>query len=250
MENLDWSRASWETTYDWSTGGEEWSECWGGSEPQWFGALYPRLHRLLPANTILEIAPGFGRWTQFLLPLCRRYQGVDISQTCVDACKNRFSQVKHARFARNDGRTLAGIEDGTCDLVFSFDSLVHSDLDVLESYFPEILRVLSPDGVAFIHHSNLAALGDTTRVQDRSTTVSAANAAAAIAAAGGSVVIQETVDWGVDQLVDCITLFCRRRDGLKPRMIENHRFMNEASTIKDVHAEWLAAITGTHTMAT
>jgi hypothetical protein len=27
---------------------------WGGSEPQWFGSLYPRLHRFLPARAILE----------------------------------------------------------------------------------------------------------------------------------------------------------------------------------------------------
>ena len=70
MPELDWNKAVFDGNYDWRQGGEEWSAPWGGSEAQWFGSLYPRLHRLLPAGRILEIAPGFGRWTKFLIPAC------------------------------------------------------------------------------------------------------------------------------------------------------------------------------------
>ena len=49
--------------YEWIQAGEEWSEPWGGSAPQWFGSIFPRIHAYFPANTILEIASGFGRWS-------------------------------------------------------------------------------------------------------------------------------------------------------------------------------------------
>lgn len=47
--------------------------------------------------------------------------------------------------------------DGAVDLAFSFDSLVHVEIDVIEGYLTELARVLVPDGVAILHHSNLAA---------------------------------------------------------------------------------------------
>jgi len=39
--------------------------------------------------------------------------------------------------------------------VFSFDSLVHVEADSISSYLRECARILSPDGAAFIHHSNV-----------------------------------------------------------------------------------------------
>src|SRR5438105_36799 len=52
--------------YDWKQAGEEWSEPWGTSDAQWNGTIFPRIRDWLPTGTILEIAPGFGRWTHFL----------------------------------------------------------------------------------------------------------------------------------------------------------------------------------------
>src|ERR1700761_6875072 len=108
MPDIEWNLATW-GGYDWlrAAGGEEWSDPWGSSEAQWFGSIYPRLHRFLPASAILEIAPGFGRWTRFLLPACQSYVGVDLSQECVAACRRRFSDFNHASFVQNDGLTLA-----------------------------------------------------------------------------------------------------------------------------------------------
>src|SRR5262249_37074676 len=136
MPELSWNASFWNGGYDWSAGGEEWSETWGGSEAQWFGSLYPRLHRFLPTTAILEIAPGFGRWTKHLIPACSQYFAVDLSQECIDACRQAFARYKHATFLKNDGLSLIGVRDGICDLVFSFDSLVHCEDDVLQSYIP------------------------------------------------------------------------------------------------------------------
>jgi hypothetical protein len=45
-------------------------------------AFYPRIHKYLPAKRILEIAPGFGRWTRFLIPSCEELKGIDLSSKC------------------------------------------------------------------------------------------------------------------------------------------------------------------------
>jgi hypothetical protein len=54
VPDLNWNKTVWGSTYGWQAGGEEWSETWGSSEAQWFGSIFPRLHRFLPARRILE----------------------------------------------------------------------------------------------------------------------------------------------------------------------------------------------------
>ena len=80
----------WTAEYDWATQGEEWSTAWGGSEAQWFGAIFPRIHAFLPTDTVLEIAPGFGRWTHYLRNWCQRLIVVDLAENCITACRQRF----------------------------------------------------------------------------------------------------------------------------------------------------------------
>jgi hypothetical protein len=64
------NRQHWKQDYDWPKQGEEWSSVWGGSEAQWFATILPRIHAFVPTGTILEIAPGFGRWTTYLKKYC------------------------------------------------------------------------------------------------------------------------------------------------------------------------------------
>ena len=172
MPELNWNIQQWDEEYNWDLKGEEWSAAWGSSEAQWFATLYPRLHRRLPAARILEIAPGFGRWTRYLLNYCDEYTGIDLSADCVEACKQRFAKEEKAVFFQNDGLSL-DFASGQYNLVFSFDSLVHADTEVFDSYLPTILRLLKPDGVAFIHHSNLMDSGETKNSHNRSENVTA-----------------------------------------------------------------------------
>jgi SAM-dependent methyltransferase len=181
----------------------------GRSEAQWFGSLYPRLHRLLPAKRVLEIAPGFGRWTKFLIGACENYVGVDLSGECVTACQSTFATAKHTSFIQNDGISLAGA-NGLFDFVFSFDSLVHAEMEVFTHYIPQIIGKLSPTGVAFLHHSNLDAVRNLQASPHfRATSVDAPRVAALIGQHGGRVLIQEVMDWGGTALSDCLTMFAR-----------------------------------------
>ena len=142
MPSLEWNRASWER-YDWSRSGEEWSAPWGGPSPQWYGCILPRIHRWVPAESMLEIAPGFGRWTQFLSPLARTLTIVDLSERCIAACRERFAERTNISYVVNDGRSLPGVADRSIDFAFTFDSLVHVEMDVVSAYIGELSRTLS-----------------------------------------------------------------------------------------------------------
>jgi SAM-dependent methyltransferase len=241
VPDVFWNRGVWGSTYHWPAGGEEWSRAWGGSEAQWFGSIFPRLHRFLPAQRILEIAPGFGRWTKFLIPACEEFVGIDLSEKCTDACRKSFAEVKQASFFTNDGHSLAAAQDRSFDLVFSFDSLVHAEHGVMNSYLPQSLSKLSPVGVAFIHHSNLHAYGNTIEnPHARATTISADMVADMITHNGGSVLIQKIVNWGGDHLIDCLTLFSRRETYpfSEPIRLNNPVFMAEARLIQSFQSHY------------
>jgi SAM-dependent methyltransferase len=235
MPDLNWNKAVWDSAYAWHDQGEEWSSAWGGSEAQWFGAIFPRLHRFLPAGRVLEIAPGFGRWTRFLIPACDEFVGVDLSPKCIDACRKRFSDFKHASFFANDGQSLETIPKENYDLVFSFDSLVHADPAVLAAYIPQILNRLTSVGVAFLHHSNLleydGAIGN---AHGRSVSVSADLVASFISNSGGKILVQEVVNWGGEHFIDCLTLFTRPTNYPSAQSVKlrNPLFMGEAKIIQ------------------
>jgi SAM-dependent methyltransferase len=242
MPELDWNLKHWSNGYRWVSGGEEWSDKWGGSEAQWFGSLYPRLHRFLPAQAILEIAPGFGRWTKFLLPACQDYIGIDLSAKCIEACTINFASAGHARFLRNDGLSLDAAPEGHFDLVFTFDSLVHVEMDVLDRYIPQILRKLAPNGAAFVHHSNRKALPlGTKNSHQRAESVSAETFAMRVSENGGKILVQERINWGEANLSDCLTLFARKEhtDTAPPAQIENPNYMEEADRIHDTLAPYI-----------
>jgi SAM-dependent methyltransferase len=242
MPDVAWNARIWGDNSNWQQAGDEWSGDWGNSEAQWFGCLYPRIHRFLPAARVLEIAPGFGRWSSYLIPLCSRYLGIDLNQNCVDGCRERFAGAPRARFAANDGLHLDAAEDGLYDFVFSFDSLVHCELDVLESYIPQIIRKLSADGVAFLHHSNLAAAGPLGGMPShaRAGSVSAAAVEELIERHGGSLMIQEIISWNHTGLIDCLTTFRRHRPDrpADPIKLVNPSFKEEAILIRSFQSAY------------
>ena len=134
------------SSWNWSERGDEWSAWWGDTPALWFGALLPRIHGFLPTGTILEIAPGYGRWTQYLKDVCEQLVIVDLTESCIAHCRERFSDATNIAYHVNDGRSLEMVEDGSVDFAFSFDSLVHAEADVLEAYLGQLARKLSPDG--------------------------------------------------------------------------------------------------------
>jgi len=246
MPDQTWNKATFDGGWDWEAGGEEWSSAWGSSEAQWFGSIYPRVHRFLPADWILEIAPGAGRWTRFLLPATGAgYLGIDLSVECIERCRTRFGDVPRARFESNNGLSLAMAPDDTFDFVFSFDSLVHVEIDVLESYIPQILRKLRGGGAAFLHHSNWLESGERgSNRHCRAESVGVSGVARIVEQNGGRVLIQEAVNWESETCVDCFTTFARADGEFEAtgRIIHNLAFVTEAAAIRDAQSAYATLV--------
>jgi SAM-dependent methyltransferase len=245
MPSIEQNEHEW-SSYDWAGAGDEWSLLWGGPDYQWWGTLLPRLHEFVPTGTILEIAPGYGRWTRYLVRLCDRLIGVDLVPNCVEFCGKRFAGIPKASFHQNDGRSLEMVPDGQVDLAFSFDSLVHCERDVLEAYIGELARKLSPNGVAFIHHSNVGAYADPktgeltcTNLARRGIDMSAELFQSFCREAGLRCVVQELVNWQPgEQFNDCFSVATPLGSKFERHTLvrQNPDFMKEAANLGKIAA--------------
>jgi 16S rRNA A1518/A1519 N6-dimethyltransferase RsmA/KsgA/DIM1 with predicted DNA glycosylase/AP lyase activity len=56
----------WNNEDSWLEQGEEWSEHFNGTENLWNDIIYPKISKYLKGN-VLEIAPGCGRITKYLI---------------------------------------------------------------------------------------------------------------------------------------------------------------------------------------
>jgi 2-polyprenyl-3-methyl-5-hydroxy-6-metoxy-1,4-benzoquinol methylase len=261
MPSVDENVKNWSSEWDWSQQGDEWSRWWGDTAALWHGVLLPRIHPFLPAGTILEIAPGFGRWTQYLKDQCQHLVLVDLTEKCIDHCRQRFSAAENITYEVNDGRSLSMVEDDSIDFVFSFDSLVHADAHVLGSYLEQVAHKLTPDGAGFIHHSNartvrrLASLsrrlpgelmtklvrrGIAVNVGAwRDETMSAETFRRQCDAAGLSCITQELVSWEHGgYLIDSFSIFTRKGSCWErpTRVLRNPMFVAEARRMARLYA--------------
>jgi SAM-dependent methyltransferase len=254
MPTIEENRMYWDEKYDWARAGNEWSRAWGGPDMQWFGAILPRIHRYLPAHTILEIAPGFGRWTHFIKDYCERLILVDLSERCIQACRERFASLHHLSYYVNDGRSLDFLSAESVDVVLSFDSLVHVEADVMAAYLGQLVRPLRHDGVGILHHSNLgeypprvpwlARIPKARRGLEklrmletdhwRATSMTAQRFRQFAQQAGLQCISQELINWGGRRLIDCISVFTTKSSGWagSPQVVRNPNFMREAEQLR------------------
>ncbi len=257
MPTIEQNRETWDADYDWPGGGDEWSAAWGGVRMQWQGVLMPRLQSLLPAGTILEIAPGYGRMTQFLKEQCERLVLVDLSETCIEACRKRFADCPHITYHVNEGVSLEMVEDDSIDLAFSFDSLVHVERATLAAYVAQLRRKLTAGGAIFIHHSNLGEYPCQARLQRvpllrgalralglmernlhwRSPDMTAGRMEAMARENGLRCIAQEVINWGSGEaLIDCLSLIVREDSPLarENRVFRNSGFMDQARQLAEL----------------
>ncbi len=149
----------WDEDHVWDEGGDEWkgqaARC-GVSYEQWKQSLIQHLivPYVGPDAVVLEIGPGHGRWTEKLLEQpCSRLVLVDLSPTCLEMCRSRFSDPRLETF-QTPGDALPPDCTESVDLVWSYDSFVHVAATEFRRYLAEIYRVLRPGGVAILHHAN------------------------------------------------------------------------------------------------
>jgi hypothetical protein len=144
------------------------------------------------------------------------------------------------------------------DFIFSFDSLVHADAGVLEGYLSQFRRILSRNGVAFIHHSNLgeyyalySKIGKIPKLKGllarlgllekntpwRDWSVDAAKVESFAKKHGLCCISQEMLNWKMEKTFnDCITLLVRADSPLATtnKRLRNPNFMHEAANLKEL----------------
>jgi len=107
---------------------------------------------LSPDTTVLEIGPGGGRWTRYMLGVKKIY-AVDYHSELLNELKRNLGS-RNIEFVKNNGNDFPGIPDGSIDFLFSFGTFVHLDLDIIEQYLKNMLRILKPSGVAVLQYSD------------------------------------------------------------------------------------------------
>ena len=160
--NLDWMRRRYSTKEYWSEElqwGNRWQKDAAIKDYRSTGATVDRYVRPFlggpVVNTGLEIGPGGGRWTAELLRICGKLHLIDISESVLDVCRDRFRPYHNVQYHLTDERAdLSVLADGSVDLIFSWGVLVHVSSGIVENYVAQFQRILSPGGVVIVQHGN------------------------------------------------------------------------------------------------
>ena len=130
---------------------------WGDPEnPEEIGLRAIRDRWLLPhvdpMKTGLEIGPGGGRWTRYMLGFRRLYV-VDYHAELLAELRKNFPQ-SHIVEVLNSGTDFPGVPAASIDFVFSFGVFVHLDLDVIRAYLANLAAVIHRETQVVIQYAD------------------------------------------------------------------------------------------------
>lgn len=154
--NIENNRRIWDRDYLWPEDGDEWngqaSFC-GQPYAAWKIALVAHFltPHIKPDAVLLEIGPGHGRWSQYLVGHCAEVYLADLSPSCLEHCRGLFGDEGVA-YVPTDGHSLTQVPDATIDFLWSYDCFVHIGPRDTAGYLRDMQRVLKPGGEAVIHH--------------------------------------------------------------------------------------------------
>jgi cyclopropane fatty-acyl-phospholipid synthase-like methyltransferase len=103
-------------------------------------------------HTALEIGPGGGRWTRYLLGFGKLYV-VDFYPELLAELRKNFRRPNMV-FVKNNGTDFPGIEPGSVDYVFSFGTFVHLDPEIIEAYLVNLRPIVRPGSNVVIQYSD------------------------------------------------------------------------------------------------
>ncbi|HEX4157027.1 MAG TPA: class I SAM-dependent methyltransferase [Rhizomicrobium sp.] len=110
------------------------------------------LPHVRPEITALEIGPGGGRWTRYMLPV-RRLYAVDHFPELLAELRGNFPQP-HVVEIRNNGTDFPGVPPNSVDFVFSYGVFVHLEANTIRSYLDNLRAVIGPATQLVIHYSD------------------------------------------------------------------------------------------------
>ena len=106
-----------------------------------------------PVQRALEIGPGGGRWTRYLLGF-REVIVVDKHRELLDELGRNFQQPNIVPIL-NNGTDLPGLAPESVDFVFSFGVFVHLDRWIIEAYLRALHPVVTPSANIVIQYSDM-----------------------------------------------------------------------------------------------
>jgi len=106
-----------------------------------------------PAHTAVEIGPGGGRWTRYLLGFGRLYL-VDFHAEILAEAKRTFRRYSHVYYIVNHGHEFPGIPPSSVDFLFSFGTFVHLELPIIAAYLAAMKTILKPDANVVLQYSD------------------------------------------------------------------------------------------------
>ena len=111
--------------------------------------------RFVLGKEVLDVACGTGYGAPLLIAAgAKSYRGVDISPEALEIAERRYKVSPNISFMPGDACRLDGIEDGTIDLVVSFETIEH--LAQPSQFLAGLRRVLAPGGVLIVSTPNRA----------------------------------------------------------------------------------------------
>lgn len=185
-----------------------------GMDTQWKWTIAPILARYtINFDRCIDFAAGYGRNTRKLLEAgARHVTMVDVNPECATHLKSRFPEDR-ANVVLNNGVDLSDLDTAAFTFLYSFDAIVHFDLEIILSYIPEFSRVLEPGAYTFLHHSNYTGNpgGDFRQNPHLRNFMSADIFKHVAVRSGFALCQQDIITWGKHPELDCITVL--RRNG-------------------------------------
>jgi len=129
---------------------------WGDPDV-WAPLQFVKQRYVLPyvnaKHRAVEIGPGGGRWTRYLLGF-RTLYAVDYHQELLDELKRNFGRQPNVRFVKNHGTDFPGIDENSIDYLFSFGTFVHLDFGLIEEYLVAMRTIVRPSANIVIQYSD------------------------------------------------------------------------------------------------
>lgn len=105
-----------------------------------------------PNHAAVEIGPGGGRWTRYLLGFGKLY-AVDYHTEMLRELRRGF-HPPNLHCIKNNGSDFPGIAAESIDYVFSFGCFVHLDTGLIEKYLQSLKCIVKRASNVVIHYSD------------------------------------------------------------------------------------------------
>ena len=126
-------------------------------DSQWEEYIWPLISNFDFAQ-VLELSPGGGRNTVRLCEVANSIVAVDYNAYALDKCRAKLGNEYLGcvlDYRKNNGFDLRMIPTNSVTAIYCWDSVVHFEKSVLDSYIREFSRILAVGGRGFLNHSTL-----------------------------------------------------------------------------------------------